>query len=163
MSWVSAIRCQTLCAVVPYQTNSWIENIGSIRFQTIDSLLEVFRQLIQHLIVVDEGPRLCHHASWLGPHRCESMMLGSLTFCLSRAGLWPLPDTANVKDSISDLHFKLNAVVIQDLGQVKEDMRDHKCCNPSKRLSEAVVEIMTEISMHLAKITFRTGQIDLAR
>ncbi len=135
----------------------------TIRRQTIDSLCNVFQEMIQNLLIVDEGPRWCRHATWMGPHRCESMILGSLTFCLSRAGLWPLPDAGSYKQSVLVLHAKLNAVVIHVIGQTKRDTLDHQACNPSQHLSCAIEDIMNDVPRRLSTITFRTGQLDLAK
>ncbi|CAG7561794.1 unnamed protein product [Fusarium equiseti] len=92
-----------------------IEQILAIHISTIQALLDVIGQLISHLLVVDERPRWCRHAEWMGPHRCESMILGSITFCLARAGLWPLPKAEDVRDSIVGLHRKLKGLVIHDI------------------------------------------------
>ncbi|KAF4956725.1 hypothetical protein FSARC_11493 [Fusarium sarcochroum] len=81
-----------------------VERISAIRIMTIRALLSVVGNLVENLLVVDEKPRWCRHAEWMGPHRCESMILGSITFCLSRAGLWPLPQAEDVMDSIVGLH-----------------------------------------------------------
>ncbi len=136
----------------------------SIRLQTIGSLCGVFRSLIQNLLVVDEGPRWCRHATWLGSHRCESMILGSLMFCLSRAELWPLPDAAEVQYSALDLYAKLDAVVVHVIGHAKGgDALDHQACNPSQHLRNAMKDIMSDIPDRLLSITFKTGQIDLAK
>ncbi|KAF5613634.1 uncharacterized protein FTJAE_13884 [Fusarium tjaetaba] len=80
-----------------------IERISANRLMIIQALLDIIRKLINDLLVVDEKPRWCRHAEWMGPHRCESMILGSITFCLARGGLWPLPQAEDVMDSIVGL------------------------------------------------------------
>ncbi|KAF5239239.1 hypothetical protein FANTH_10041 [Fusarium anthophilum] len=82
-----------------------IERISANRLMTIQALLDITRKLINDLLVVDEKPRWCRHAEWMGPHRCESMILGSITFCLARGGLWPLPQAEDVMDSIVGLRL----------------------------------------------------------
>ncbi|KAH7180031.1 uncharacterized protein B0J16DRAFT_179673 [Fusarium flagelliforme] len=120
-----------------------IEQISAIRISTIQALLDVIGRLISHLVVVDERPRWCQHAEWMGPHRCESMILGSITFCLYRAGLWPLPKAEDVSDSIVGLHRKLKGLVIHDIGKV--DGLDHATCNPGPNLFSEMERIYTEI------------------
>ncbi|KAJ9145411.1 Nuclear pore protein-like protein [Pleurostoma richardsiae] len=122
------------------------ERITAIRTQTIQSLLDVFRDMINDLLVVDEKPRWCQHATWLGPHRCESMILGSVTFCLSRAGLWPLPEVKDVTYSLDGLCTKLRTLVIHDIGQVpREPAVDHRKCNPTPFLLGEMDKIMRGI------------------
>ncbi|KAF5691945.1 hypothetical protein FDENT_3148 [Fusarium denticulatum] len=82
-----------------------IERISANRLMTIQALLDIIGKLINDLLVVDEKPRWCRHAEWMGPHRCESMILGSITFCLARGGLWPLPQAEDVMDSIVGLRL----------------------------------------------------------
>lgn len=97
----------------------------------MDALLDVFRTLTNLLTVVDERPRWCRHATYMGPHRCESMILGSITFCLTRAGLWPIPDEAgDVEHSILGLYETLSNLVIHDIGQPIRGEGDHAGCNP---------------------------------
>ncbi|KAJ4009132.1 hypothetical protein NW752_009429 [Fusarium irregulare] len=120
-----------------------MEQILEIRISTIQALLDIISRLISHLLVVDERPRWCRHAEWMGPHRCESMILGSVTFCLSRADLWPLPKAEDVSDSIVGLHRKLKGLVIHDIG--KADGMDHATCNPGPQLLSEVERIYTEV------------------
>ncbi|KAF9880650.1 hypothetical protein CkaCkLH20_01692 [Colletotrichum karsti] len=108
-----------------------IERIKSVRTQTIQSIMDLFRDLAERLITVDEGERWCRHAMYMGPHRCESMILGSMTFCLTRAGLWPIPDAADVEDSVVTLYSTLMNLVIHDIGKPAERGGvDHAECNP---------------------------------
>ncbi|EWG35781.1 hypothetical protein FVEG_14561 [Fusarium verticillioides 7600] len=60
-------------------TNSVLERISPNRFTTIQALLDIIRKLINDLLVVDEKPRWCRHAEWMGPHRCESMIFNVLS------------------------------------------------------------------------------------
>ncbi|KAI8417592.1 hypothetical protein FOFC_00147 [Fusarium oxysporum] len=91
-----------------------IERISKNRLMTIQALLDVIRRLVNDLLVVDEKPRWCRHAEWMGPHRCESMILGSITFCLARGGLWPLPQAEDVMDSIVGLRRKMTGAVLTE-------------------------------------------------
>ncbi|KAI0146792.1 hypothetical protein BJ166DRAFT_629301 [Pestalotiopsis sp. NC0098] len=75
-----------------------LEHLKSAREEILFSLLQPLRDLVDQLLVVDESPRWCRHAVWMGPHRCESIILGSLVFSLSRAQLWPLPEIADTSD-----------------------------------------------------------------
>ncbi|KAG7114510.1 hypothetical protein HYQ46_011314 [Verticillium longisporum] len=43
------------------------ERITAIRKQTIQAMLDVFHDLAEHLVTVDEKPRLCRYASYMGP------------------------------------------------------------------------------------------------
>lgn len=122
------------------------ERITEIRLSIIQALLNVFHNLIEHLIVVDEKPRWCRHAEWMGPHRCESMILGSLTFCLARAGLWPLPSPEDAEDSINTLRRKMTGLIIHDIGQGRETPKvDHRGCNPERFLLEEFGVIFDDI------------------
>ncbi|TQV93294.1 hypothetical protein V2A60_010276 [Cordyceps javanica] len=138
-----------------------IEHIVSIRLHIMDLLCNVFRDMIQSLLVVDEGPRWCHHATWFGHHRCESMILGSLMSGLSRAGLWPLPDPKNIPFSVLDLYTKLGGVAVHDIGKAED--ADHQGCNPSRHLRNTMKDIIDGIPKHLSGIMFKTGQLDLAK
>lgn len=104
---------------------------------------------MENLLVVDEKPRWCRHAEWMGPHRCESMILGSLTFCLSRAGLWPLPEAEDVMDRIVGLHRKMTGLVIHDIGRIEGV--DHAPCNPGPYLLGEVERIFMEIHSPVTK------------
>ncbi|KAH7123002.1 hypothetical protein EDB81DRAFT_665774 [Dactylonectria macrodidyma] len=120
-----------------------IERIDDIRFTTIQSLLDVFQDMIENLIVVDEKPRWCRHAVWMGHHRCESMILGSMTFCLARANLWPLPHPEDVEISIIGLYRKTTSLIIHDIGKVGEKpLVDHHECNPGPYLLGQVNKIV---------------------
>ncbi|KAM0270065.1 hypothetical protein ACHAQH_009549 [Verticillium albo-atrum] len=121
-----------------------LERIAAIRAQTIPAMFDIFHDLTEQLVIVDEKPRLCRHASYMGPHRCESMILGSLTFCLTRAGLWPLPETAEVEESILSLYEILVNLVIHDIGQPAKGGVDHSKCNPRAHMMERIKEILGE-------------------
>ncbi|KAI8302239.1 hypothetical protein K4K59_000577 [Colletotrichum sp. SAR11_240] len=123
-----------------------IERINAIRSQTIQSIMDVFRDLYEKLVTVDEGPRWCLHASYMGPHRCESMILGSMTFCLTRAGLWPIPETSDVDDSVVMLYSTLMNLVIHDIGRPGEKGGvDHSECNPRAFLMGQIKDILAEV------------------
>lgn len=130
-------------------------------------LLDIFRDMVEALIVVDERPRWCRHATWMGPHRCESMILGSITFCLARAGLWPLPKPQELDYSILDLYSKLTSLVIHDIGEAVSPggsgnnnsgsgkgglMADHAECNPRQYLLDKIRQAMNEIPSPLTKL-----------
>ncbi|KAF2962675.1 hypothetical protein GQX73_g10898 [Xylaria multiplex] len=123
-----------------------IERITTIRTETIQSLLGIVREMVDRLIIVDEGPRWCRHASFMGPHRCESMILGSLTFCLARARLWPLPENDEVEMSILQLHKVLVNLIIHNIGTaIKSNEPDHSECNPKEYMMDRLRETMMGI------------------
>ncbi|WYZ41224.1 hypothetical protein EsH8_V_000119 [Colletotrichum jinshuiense] len=123
-----------------------IERITEIRTRTIQSIVDVFRDLAEKLVMVDEGPRWCRHASYMGPHRCESMILGSMTFCLTRAGLWPIPEAEDVEESVLELYSTLMNLVIHDIGRPGDKGGvDHGECNPRGFLMERIKNILGEI------------------
>lgn len=120
--------------------------------------------MIRHLLIVDEGPRWCHHATWFGHHRCESMILGSIMSGLSRVRLWPLPDAKDASYSVLKLYEKLDSVVVHDIARETENGADHQVCNPSQHLKSAMKNIMDGIPDRLSKlIVFKTGQLDLSK
>ncbi|KAI0849039.1 hypothetical protein F5Y00DRAFT_72462 [Daldinia vernicosa] len=123
-----------------------IERISTIRIQTLRALLGIFGEMIENLAVVDEKPRWCRHAVWMGPHRCESMILGSITFCLIRAGLWPLPDADEVEESVMAVYSKMTNIIIHDIGAADNSRVDHNECNPGPFLLDRVQTVMGEIS-----------------
>ncbi|KAI5863289.1 hypothetical protein GGS23DRAFT_597044 [Durotheca rogersii] len=122
-----------------------IERISALRIKTIQALLDTFSEMVSNLTVVDEKPRWCHHATWMGPHKCESMILGSLTFCLMRAGLWPVPDAAEVGESVMAVYSKTTNIIIHDIGTADNSHVDHNECNPGPFLLERVQNIMGQI------------------
>ncbi|KAH7349851.1 hypothetical protein B0T11DRAFT_343042 [Plectosphaerella cucumerina] len=123
-----------------------IERICEARDETVGALLDVFRSLTGQLTVVDERPRWCRHATYMGPHRCESMILGSMTFCLTRAGLWPIPeDAGDVEHSILGLYEVLSNLVIHDIGQPVRGEGDHAGCNPRDFLMDQMKEVLTKM------------------
>ncbi|KAK2690143.1 hypothetical protein QWA68_010925 [Fusarium oxysporum] len=126
-----------------------IERISKNRLITIQALLDVIRRLVNDLLVVDEKPRWCRHAEWMGPHRCESMILGSITFCLARGGLWPLPQAEDVMDSIVGLRRKMTGLVVHDIGKV--DGLDHTHCNPGPFLLSEVERVFIDIRNPVTK------------
>lgn len=105
------------------------------------------RSFTELLTVVDERPRWCRHATFMGPHRCESMILGSITFSLTRAGLFPLPADARgvVKHSILGLYVAFSNLVIHDIGQPGKGDDDHRVCNPQEYLVGQMDEVMANI------------------
>ncbi|KAF4469556.1 nuclear pore [Fusarium albosuccineum] len=137
-----------------------IERITAIRTQTIQALLDVCHDMVDNLLVVDEKPRWCRYAEWMGPHRCESMILGSLTFCLARAGLWPLPTPEDVPDSIVGLHRKMTGLIIHDIGEIPgtKPAVDHRGCNPGPYLLNEVEAIFKDIPSPITK--FHLDQMD---
>ncbi|KAI8963164.1 hypothetical protein F5Y11DRAFT_167532 [Daldinia sp. FL1419] len=122
-----------------------LERISAIRIQTLRALLGIFGEMIENLAVVDEKPRWCRHAVWMGPHRCESMILGSITFCLIRTGLWPLPDAEEVEESVMTTYSKMANIIIHDIGMVDNSQVDHNKCNPGPFLLDRVQTVMGEI------------------
>ncbi|KAI1660622.1 hypothetical protein F4813DRAFT_299466 [Daldinia decipiens] len=122
-----------------------IERISKIRVQTIRALLDIFGEMIENLAVVDEKPRWCRHAVWMGPHKCESMILGSIIFCLIRAGLWPLPDADEVEESVIAIYSKMTNIIIHDIGAADNSQVDHNECNPGPFLFDRVQAVMGEI------------------
>lgn len=108
--------------------------------------MDLFRDLSEKLITVDEGERWCRHAMYMGPHRCESMILGSLTFCLTRAGLWPIPEATDVEDSVVTLYSTLMSLVIHDIGKPGEKGgADHAECNPRAFLMGRIKDILGQV------------------
>lgn len=122
------------------------DRIQTIREQTIFSMLEIPRKLAEILTSVDEKPRWCKHASYMGPHRCESMILGSIVFCLTRAGLWPIPDVENVQESVVGLYRTLMNLVIHDIGQPEKKGNNHHACNPKQFLTEQLQRVLAEMA-----------------
>ncbi|KAK7423851.1 hypothetical protein QQZ08_008895 [Neonectria magnoliae] len=130
-----------------------IERIDATRLDTIQALLDVFHDMVENLIVVDEKPRWCHYAEWMGPHRCESMILGSMTFCLARAGLWPLPEPEDVECSILGLYRKMTSLIIHDIGKAAEKpLVDHHECNPGLFLLNEVKSIINGVASPVTDI-----------
>ncbi len=108
-------------------------------------MMDIFRDFTDLLVVVDEKPRWCQHATFMGPHRCESMILGSVTFCLTRAGLWPIPDAEYIDMSVMDLHERLLNLVMHDIGIEGTKGPDHRGCNPREFLMDGIGAIVTRI------------------
>lgn len=125
-----------------------ISRADEIRLAMIDSMLGLFRQLTETLVVVDERPRWCRFASYMGPHRCESMILGSVVFCLTRAGLWPIPESQEIckTQSVRSLYQQLVGIVIHDIGQVGRNGEDHSQCNPRGFLLKGLGKVMGEVA-----------------
>ncbi|KAM0708496.1 hypothetical protein Q7P35_005148 [Cladosporium inversicolor] len=127
-----------LCAI--------IDRIDAIRENTIKAMLALFRDLSNILVVVDEQPRWCKYASYMGPHRCESMILGSVVFCLTRANLWPIPEAQDIEESVMALYRQLANIVIHDIGQGERRGDDHAKCNPRGFLLERLQRILAEMA-----------------
>lgn len=72
------------------------------------------------------------------------MVLGSMTFCLARAGLWPLPHPDDVTDSIIGLRRKMTSLIIHDIGRASESV-DHHACNPERFLLEKVELVIKQM------------------
>ncbi|KAL3954910.1 hypothetical protein ACCO45_010473 [Purpureocillium lilacinum] len=107
-----------------------IERMVSIRSNTIQKLLDIFHDMVETLTVVDEKPRWCHHATWMGHHRW----------------LWPLPDPSEVQYSLVGLYRKLTSLIIHDIGDVKgTPSENHQRCNPREHLLHQVQEVMNGI------------------
>ena len=75
------------------------------------------------------------------------MILGSMTFCLTRAGLWPLPEgPADVDMSIRELHRTLEGLVIHDIGQASKRDLDHAECNPKEFLGSRMKVALANVA-----------------
>jgi hypothetical protein len=109
-------------------------------------MLALFRDLSSILIVVDEQPRLYKYASYMVPHRCESMILGSVDFFLTRANLWPIPEAQDVEKSVMALYRLLANVVIHDIRMGKRREDDHAKCNPRGFLMERLQRIVADMA-----------------
>ena len=81
----------------------------------------------------------------MGPHRCESMILGSIVFCLTRAGLWPIPEAQQIHKSVLDLYRELVGIVIHDIGQPEKKGDDHSECNPRQFLIDRLQRTLAEM------------------
>ena len=81
------------------------------------------------------------------------MILGSMTFCLARAGLWPLPEIQEANLSVRAIYGKLRGLIIHDIGKESTDAKavDHKGCNPEAYLLDQVERVMSEIPSPLAE------------
>lgn len=125
-----------------------ISRVDAIRLETIDSMLDLLRDLTDILVVVDEKPRWCRYASHLGPHRCESMILGSVVFCLTRANLWPIPGAQDIceNQSVMSLYKQLVNIVIHDIGQPEKNGGDHAKCNPRGFLLEQLQKVLADMA-----------------
>ncbi|KAM3492026.1 hypothetical protein MY3957_004684 [Beauveria namnaoensis] len=133
-----------------------LDEIESIRAQTISKLLHIVGDVAKKLTVGDQRPRWCRYATHVGHHQCELMSLGSMTFCLARAGLWPLPEAAQVKLSLSDLYRILTNLVIHDIGATADAPEtDHRFCNPRRMLMDRVDQVMRNISSPLTEFHVR--------
>lgn len=128
-----------------------INRIDSIRENTIVEMLALFRDLSSILVVVDEQPRWCKYASYRGPHRCESMILGSVVFCLTRANLWPVPEAQDVEESVMALYRLLASVVVHDIGMGERRGDDHAKCNPRGFLLERLQGILADVANPLGR------------
>lgn len=74
------------------------------------------------------------------------MALGSMTFCLSRAGLWPLPEVSDVELSLLDLYRIMTSLVIHDIGETADKPQvNHGLCNPRPMLMKQIEQVMHEI------------------
>lgn len=123
-----------------------IVRLDDIRRSTIAAMLRLFDEFTQLLTVVDEQPRWCKFASYQGPHRCESMILGSIVFCLSRAKLFPVPRPEEINESVLSLYRKLSTIVVHDIGQGERKGSDHSECNPRKFLIDRLQRILADMA-----------------
>lgn len=123
-----------------------VDRVDAIREDTVTAMLNLFRDLSDILVVVDEKPRWCRYASYMGPHRCESMILGSVVFCLTRANLWPIPASHEINDSVMGLYRQLTSIVIHDIGQPDKKGNDHTQCNPRGFLLERLQRILADMA-----------------
>ncbi|OAQ69831.2 nuclear pore protein-like protein [Pochonia chlamydosporia 170] len=152
--WPSAADDSEAIQAPPYIIG--IQRINAVRNQTIQELLDIIRDMVGKLIIVDEQPRWCRHATWMGHHRCESMLLGSMTFCLARAGLWPVPEVSLLEMSLVDLHRTLTSLIIHDIGETSEKpVIDHRECNPGPYLLDKVQRVMSNIPSTVTDYHFK--------
>lgn len=79
------------------------------------------------------------------------MILGSMTFCLTRASLWPIPEAQEVDYSILGLYEVLSNLVIHDIGQPIRGEVDHKGCNPREYLMDQMKDVLARIPSPLTE------------
>ncbi len=73
------------------------------------------------------------------------MILGYMTFYLTRAGLWPIPDAENLDMSVMDLQERLLNLVTHDIRIKGTKGPDHRGCNPRDFLMDGIGAIVTRI------------------
>lgn len=75
-----------------------------------------------------------------------------MTFCLARAGLWPLPAALDVELSLLDLYRTLTSLIIHDIGETAEKpLVDHRDCNPRSQLMNRVEQVMRHLPSPLSE------------
>lgn len=70
--------------------------------------------------------------------------------------MWPLPEAADVKLSLSDLYRILTNLVIHDIGATADAPEtDHRFCNPRRMLMGRVDQVMRNIPSPLTEFHVR--------
>ncbi|KAK7431639.1 hypothetical protein QQZ08_001857 [Neonectria magnoliae] len=124
-----------------------VERIRAIRIQTIRELLGAVDDAVKSLIVVEEKPSWFRHSRWVESRRCESIVLGSLMFCLMGAELWPLPEAHDIDESIADLRTRIAGLVFYDTGPDTGEVDvDYGACNPGPEILDKIGQIMGDIA-----------------
>ncbi|CAJ0544390.1 Ff.00g035920.m01.CDS01 [Fusarium sp. VM40] len=94
-----------------------IECIRAIRYQIMGELLSMIQDLVTSYLEFDKKPCPCPKAQWLSAWKRKSKTLGSFITGLIKTNLWPLPDSHDVNDSISEFRQKITTFVVCELGQ----------------------------------------------
>ncbi|KAH7140387.1 hypothetical protein B0J13DRAFT_586129 [Dactylonectria estremocensis] len=112
-----------------------VESVAKIRMEAIESLLNVFHNLIDNLVTSNKGSKVCQYGSFLTSNPCESMILGSVTIGLLQ----------EIDLSIVEVYQKLTDIIIYDFGQGSAEDVDHSRCNPAAFLRKKAVGIFETI------------------
>ncbi|KAI1353266.1 hypothetical protein F5Y01DRAFT_277399 [Xylaria sp. FL0043] len=102
--------------------------IEQTRLDTIKALLAPFHNILEGLITNDKTLCKKHKKKRNYPDACLPSMLGTGIQSLHSAGLWPIPQPAEIPWSVSILSDKLKSVKMESNGYLEvEDGRVHKC------------------------------------
>lgn len=88
-----------------------LEAVAQGRAQILRGLLEIIRDIVEKLTVLEQKPRWSRFAVQLGPKGCRHVTRAVVESSLNRVGLWPLPEDIDVKDSVVEVYSKLIGVV----------------------------------------------------
>ncbi|OAA55654.1 hypothetical protein ISF_07759 [Cordyceps fumosorosea ARSEF 2679] len=99
------------------KTTAVMDRLSQIRSRSLQALLATTSDVLERLLVLEVSPRWSRLGAVRGgtdPGRCRLATCARLRSLLQAAALWPLPEAADVRESVVEVYSKLAAAIGHD-------------------------------------------------
>ncbi|TQV93293.1 hypothetical protein V2A60_010277 [Cordyceps javanica] len=91
-----------------------MDQLCKIRLQSLQALFDATKDMLENMLVSVEVPKWSRFATRSDPRRCRRATCAMMESSLDSASLWPLPETTEVQESVTEVYSKLAAVTIHN-------------------------------------------------